>query len=286
MPKFAVKIGINMDKDMRASSRARLFRSTLQELRAEQRVLDYGAVVICRCGEATIHVDFKSWTLREGAVITLFPNDVVAVDGVCGGFEVEMLRYDPSVLREASLQLEHTVYHTLRTDRCRSDNPIVTEIVDSMFALLRIYFRQPECRCTNLLVLLQLKAFFAGFYDYIVRHKPVLEEGATSRRQNELFNQFMELLQQDYRLSHEVSYYADRLCITPKYLNAIVRSVTQRSPKVIIDHYVILQLKLLLRQSDVSVKQLAWDFHFSDSSFFCRYFKQHTGMTPQEWRKA
>lgn len=274
-----------IDKELVASSKAQLYTTQLAELRDEQRVLNYGAVVICRNGTATIHIDFKSWDLAKGAVITLFPNDVAMLSAASADFEVEMLCYDPSLLREASLQLEQTVYHVLRKDRCRGDKPIVSEIVDGMFRLLGIYFRQPECQCTDRLVLLQLKAFFLGFYDYITRDKSVSNEQTSSRRMNDLFNQFIELMRLEYKLSHDVSYYADRLCITPKYLNTIVKCVTKHTPKTIIDHYVVLQLKLQLSQSDISVKRLAWDFHFSDASFFCRYFKQHTGMTPQEFRK-
>lgn len=275
-----------MDKEIIASEKARLYRCSLSEMVDEQRVIDYGAIVICRQGTATIHVDFRHWAIKEGAVISFFPNDVVELNNVSAEFEVEMLRYDPSLLREASLQIEQAVYHSMRKDRCRTDKPIVREIVNGMFNLLRIYFRQPDCSCTDQLVLCQLKAFFIGFHDYIVRNKPVYEEDTKSRRVNELFNQFMELLEIEYKQSHDVRYYAHRLCITSKYLNTIIKRVTNHTPKTIIDHYVILQLKLLLQRSDISVKQLSNEFHFSDTSFFCRYFKQHTGLTPQEFRKT
>ena len=58
------------------------------------------------------------------------------------------------------------------------------------------------------------------------------------------------------------------------------------TPKTIMDNYVILQIKLVLRTCDANVKQISWDFNFSDPSFFCRYFKQHTGLTPQQFRKS
>lgn len=273
-----------MDKDILASDKARLYSSTLAELRMEQVVVDYGALIICRAGTATMRIDFRQWQLYPGAVITLFPNDVVCVEHASTDFEVEMLRYDPAMLREASLQLEQTVYSALRKDRCRRDTPVVTDIINGMFNLLRIYFRQSDCACLDQLVFYQLKAFFLGFYDWVRRNKPVFGDEGGSRRVSELFNLFMELLERDYMVSHDVAYYAERLCITPKYLCYVVKSITQRTPKTIIDHYVILQLKLQLRNTDNTVKKIAWDFHFSDTSFFCRYFKQHTGLTPQAFR--
>lgn len=264
---------------------AYLIVSSLNEWRDDTSVLNYGTIMICRKGSATMCVNFKEWQLFEGAVITLFPNDVVILKDVSDDFSVEMLKYDASLLREASLQLEQTVYQSLREDRCRTESTIVTDIINQMFSLLKIYFIQEDCTCLSQLVLLQLKAFFLGFYDYLYRHPAERPEETGSRRTHEIFNEFMMLVEHQYKESRDVNYYADVLHITPKYLNTIVRRVTKNTPKTIIDHYAILQLKLELQTSGKSVKQIAWEYHFSDVSFFCRYFKVHTGVTPQQMRK-
>lgn len=147
-----------MDNEILTSEKAQLYVSSLGELMGEQKVIDYGAIIICRQGTATMRIDFKCWRLEEGAVITLFPNDVVQMTDASADFEIEMLRYCPAQLREASLQLEQTIYDTLRKDRCRGKQPVVGDIVNGMFNLLRIYFDQPECKCTDQLVLYQLKS--------------------------------------------------------------------------------------------------------------------------------
>lgn len=177
------------------------------------------------------------------------------------------------------------MYSLLRKDRCRTDKQVVTLIIENMFSLLRQYFIQKDCTCLDQLVLYQLKAFFLGFYDWMVRNRHEEPEGYGSRRTNELFNMFMEDIEQYYMKSHDVAFYAGKLNITPKYLNTIVRNMTGHTTKNIIDQYVTLQIKLQLRNSEKSVKQLSWDFNFSDESFFCRYFKLHTGLTPQQFRK-
>lgn len=177
---------------------ASLFRSCLEEWQEGPQVLTYGAILICRKGKARLNVNYKGWELYEGAVITLFPNDVVElkVDGDCkspqtengdckspetengdckspqtaNSFQAEILKYNPSLLREASLQLEQTVYSSLREDRCRQDTPVVTNIINGMFSLLKVYFDQSECTCISQLVLCQLKAFFIGFHEYLQRN--------------------------------------------------------------------------------------------------------------------
>lgn len=266
---------------------ASLFTTHLEEWQDGPQVITYGAILICRKGKATVNINYKEWHLHEGAVITVFPNDVVElkVKSEASLFDVEMLKYNASLLREASLQLEQTVYSSLREDRCRQDTPVVTNIIDSMFALLKVYFNQSECTCISQLVLLQLKAFFVGFYEYLQRNpqnRP--DDEVKSYRVRELFNRFMMLMERDYKLSRDVNYYADLMHITSKYLTNIVRQVAGHTPKTIIDQYVILQLKMQLQRSSQSIKEIAWEYHFTDVSFFCRYFKKHTGLTPQQMR--
>ncbi len=283
--------------------KASLFLSDLDEWQKGAQVLSYGAIMICRSGRREICVNYKNWTLHEGAAFIVFPNDVVEL--TCTGpdgagskpdnsadrlaeapFRVEVLQYDASLLREASLQLEQTVYSSLREDRCRHDSPVVTRIINGMFNLLKIYFEQTECTCIPQLVLCQLKAFFIGFHEYLQRHPQYRLDEISSLRIRELFNHFMMLMERDFKQSRDVMYYARLMNITPKYLTNVVRQVTGHTPKAIIDQYVILQVKMQLQRSGQSVKEIAWDYHFTDVSFFCRYFKKHTGMTPQQIRTA
>ena len=298
--------------ELSSQQEASLSCSGLEEWQEGPQVLTYGAILICRKGKAMLNVNYKDWELYEGAVITLFPNDVVElkVDGDCkspqtengdckspetengdckspqtaNSFQAEILKYNPSLLREASLQLEQTVYSSLREDRCRQDTPVVTNIINGMFGLLKVYFDQSECTCISQLVLCQLKAFFIGFHEYLQRNPQYRPDEVKSYRVRELFNRFMMLLEKDYKISRDVNYYAAQMNISSKYLTNIVSQVTGHSPKTIIDQYVILQLKMHLKRTTQSIKEMAWEFHFADVSFFCRYFKKHTGLTPQQIR--
>ena len=299
--------------ELSSQQEASLSCSGLEEWQEGPQVLTYGAILICRKGKAMLNVNYKDWELYEGAVITLFPNDVVElkIDGdfkspqtengdckspetengdckspqTANSFQVEILKYNPSLLREASLQLEQTVYSSLRKDRCRQDTPVVTNIINGMFGLLKVYFDQSECTCISQLVLCQLKAFFIGFHEYLQRNPQYRPDEVKSYRVRELFNRFMMLLERDYKISRDVNYYAEKMNISSKYLINIVSQVTGHTPKTIIDQYVILQLKMHLKRTTQSIKEMAWEFHFADVSFFCRYFKKHTGLTPQQIRE-
>ncbi len=276
-----------MDKEVISGSEAHLYGSLHDTERiCPDGMMKDGAILLCRKGTAEILVNYKPFSMPEGSVMTLFPGDLVTTSDRSSDFSLDALSFSPSILREASLDLEQTVYSSLREDRCRGGSPIVSRIVSCMFGLLEAYFRQPDCMCLGRLVTCQLKAFFIGFHDYLIRFPGQAPPLEGSKRKRALFDLFMRNLEQDYRKSRDVGYYADRLNITPKYLNLISRGVAGHNAKAIIDHYVILKLKIDLSDSDSSLKQIVWDYNFSDASFFTRYFKLHTGMTPLAYRKA
>lgn len=275
-----------IDNELKSEREASLRLSRLTFWRDDTCQVEHGALMICRSGEAVMDVNFGTWHMSEDSVIILFPHDLVTVTQATDDFCVEVLSYDASLLREASLQMEQTVYSALRSDRCRRDSPVLVDIVNNMFSLLKVYFAQAECTCVPQLVLLQLKAFFLGFNEYIHRNPGCCVDTVGTLRVRALFNEFMALLEKDYALSRDVVYYSDRLNISSKYLCTVVKMMTGHTPKVIIDHYVVLQIKMQLELGVKSVKEIACAFNFTDVSFFCRYFRQHTGTSPQQFRKS
>jgi YesN/AraC family two-component response regulator len=106
-----------------------------------------------------------------------------------------------------------------------------------------------------------------------------------ANRKEVIFNRFMELVHNHYIEEREVAFYADKLCISPRYLSSVVRSVRiDVTPKAIIDSFVVLEIKALLQSTNLSIQEIADRLHFPDQSFFGRYFKKHTGLMPSRYR--
>ncbi len=110
----------------------------------------------------------------------------------------------------------------------------------------------------------------------------VLAQG-TGRRED-IFNKFITAVENNYKKERNVTFYADKLCISPKYLSSVIHEVSGRYATDWINGYVILEAKVLLRRSDINIKEVCSMLNFSNQSFFAKYFKQHTGFTPKEFR--
>ncbi len=94
------------------------------------------------------------------------------------------------------------------------------------------------------------------------------------------------LIAEYYKTAREVSFYADKLCITPKYLTLIATQVTGRSARQCIADFVIIEMKALLRNANVDIKELVKELGFRNQSALSRYFRRQTGMSPSEYRDS
>lgn len=103
-------------------------------------------------------------------------------------------------------------------------------------------------------------------------------------RQKELFEKFIFLVLKYCSTQREVNFYAGRLCITTRYLSSIVQNISGQTPKKIICSYSIQEIKMQLRNTNDTMQEIAFRMHFPDQSFFARYFRKHTGMSPVEYR--
>lgn len=101
-----------------------------------------------------------------------------------------------------------------------------------------------------------------------------------------IVNDFLALLGRHYALHHDVAFYAERLNVTPNYLNIIVRRYTGTSAKEQIGTQLILVLKMLLDTTDMPVKGIAERLGYDDPSYMCRVFRRREGMTPIQYRNA
>lgn len=105
-------------------------------------------------------------------------------------------------------------------------------------------------------------------------------------RSMHLFNSFYDLLINNYCCQHKIEWYAQKLCLTPKYLSAVIRVATGKSAAKWISEVLILHAKRLLStRHDMTVQQIAYELGFKENATFCRFFKDQTGLRPSQYRK-
>lgn len=112
---------------------------------------------------------------------------------------------------------------------------------------------------------------------------------STDRKQTRaeaIFTDFIRLVEQNYKSERRVGWYAHKMCITAKYLSETVKQVSRRTPNDWIDNYVVMELRVQLKNTTKSIKEIAQEMCFPNQSFMGKYFKEHVGVSPMTYRKS
>lgn len=131
----------------------------------------------------------------------------------------------------------------------------------------------------------QMTTLFMGIDSELIRND-ISGFRPESARTFSLVGRFFFLLSTDVGSHHDVSHYAGRLCITPDYLNKITHRYYGISAKEMIDQFLISEIKNSLSFSNATVKEIAAQLGFPDSSYMCRFFRRHTSLSPLDYRRC
>lgn len=121
------------------------------------------------------------------------------------------------------------------------------------------------------------------YYNYLKDVESDTAQPETSRGK-ELFNMFISLVNINAKHERKLQFYADKMCVTPRYLSSVVKQTSGITAKEWIDRAVVTNAKVMLKYGSRQVAEVAYALDFPNISFFCKYFKHLTGQTPQEYR--
>lgn len=122
-------------------------------------------------------------------------------------------------------------------------------------------------------------------YDRLFRQQADQQAASRSREQT-IFDRFIQLVTQHCAEHHLTAYYAERMCLSERYLTTAIRQASGTTAKEWIDRALITRIKIELRHTDKPAAQIADEMHFANPSFFSKYFRRLTGMTPGDYKRA
>lgn len=128
-----------------------------------------------------------------------------------------------------------------------------------------------------------LTAFIYEIYD--IYHKRLPRKREVKNRKEMVFDQFMRNLSANYKKERSVSFYAKAQFLTPKHLSSVIKEVSGKTAGEWIDNFVLFEAKTLLKSSQKNIQEISDELNFSNQSFFGKYFKHNTGVSPKEYRK-
>lgn len=243
-------------------------------------------MALCKHGKAQYSIDTREQTVKPGDL--LFISERHIVDNYMASPDFECLCIMVSTeFYHGFIQNVKNVSSLLLFSM---NNPVVSltpreiQVYSNYYQTIREKMSDRGHHYRTNLVKALLLAMFYDMSNVIWRVEQ--QESKSQTRADVIFANFIRLLEQHFRQERRVSWYAEQLCITPKYLSEIVKQVSKRTPNEWIDNYVILEIRVLLKNSTKSIKEIAEELQFPNQSFLGKYFKEHIGVSPSLYRKG
>lgn len=173
-------------------------------------------------------------------------------------------------------------YHAFKFLHIRLDANKIAILLECYKRIKREH-QQPDYPMKEVVLRAYQSAYLAKFFSLLEGTERI--NYVTNSRQYAFFNEFLSLLNQQHKAERAVQYYAKQLNITPKYLSSIVHKFTGMTASQAIDQYVVFAIKQTLYSNEYNIKKVSEEYNFQSQSFFGRYFKRITGLSPNAYLK-
>ena len=258
---------------------------TTLAINEQPRRMTFILVALCTEGNAQFTIDTQRHDVKKNDIIVISDRHVIddytASDNTNGLAMMMSVNFFYEVIndvRDVSLLFLFSRNH-----------PVVSLNEDEVQTFKEYFFflKKKVADTTNHfkrdLVRTMVLAMFYDLSNVIYRVQQV--ENKRQTRADDIFTRFIKLVEDNYKKERRVSWYAEQLTITPKYLSETVKSVSKHTPNEWIDKYVTLEARVLLKTSTLSIKEISDELNFPNQSFLGKFFKEHVGMSPSAYRR-
>ena len=245
--------------------------------------VDVTTNIICTRGTTEGIINLKPYKIEGACLITILAGQIMEYksisDDFSGLFIVMSQKFTESLMPNAHERLP--LYISVR------DNPVIPldsdEALNSMITyfdmLKRIIQIKDHPHKIEVARYLTLAFSYGASVDF---HN--LADNKKKTHNEILADKFLHLVQTHYKTQRRLEFYADELCITPKHLSKVIKSTGGKPPGDMIDEHVVLEAKALLKSTNMTIQQISEELDFPSQSFFGKFFKRITGMSPKEYK--
>ena len=246
----------------------------------------HGLIVICTEGIAQFDYDGQQIRLHKDDLFLYMAHSVVTNFMSSSDFNCRQIwfsrgelwninKYGEVSLSDLPYLKRHPIMHLTEDD---------VKLLDDYFQLLCRRMRDPSPVLYSNIVRSLVSTMMLEILSMMRRQEPENTVTTGVHRQR-LANEFMRLVEQSDGRIRKVDDFANQLNITPKYLSTLLKETMNRRPSEMIHFYTLKAIEHRLRYTDMTMQEIANDLNFANASFFGKYFKEHAGMTPLDFRK-
>lgn len=246
--------------------------------------INFTMMALCAEGAMRVRVNLRDFRLEKNSVLVVLPGSIGECLELGGGCRLAVIAYSDKRYGDAA-----DPAFSISIMRYLSANALIRVSAEEMGVALALYkamrmtFERNGFRFIREALGGYMQVLFCYGYQWICDYEESCTGGKPAGRRQQLFERFLDLVQRHYAAQRSISFYAGKMCVTPKYLSAVVRQASGRFAGDWIRERVVLEAKALLRTRRYTVQQVSDMLGFANASFFAKYFKAATGVTPRKY---
>jgi len=243
--------------------------------------IQQNAILICLQGEITIGMNLHSCCLRQ-LDMTFIPEKTIIEEFSCSTDAQSIICiFNKGYYEDDSIDNSLVRQQFFITPSYHIQDDAIEEIL-TLFHLIERKIEEPDNLYKEKAVKGYIQVLMSSGYNSM-RQSSALRNQAQASRSQQVFQQFLLLVHQHYRQEHSISFYADKICLTPKYLSQLVMQASGQQAGEWINRYLMLGAKALLLDQKHTIMEISESLCFSSPSAFIAFFKKHTGTTPKKY---
>lgn len=237
-------------------------------------------ILLCKADGGSICVDSKEYKLSKNNVVVLPENHIINNLSPLLMRESNVIAVSVDYILNMPSPIDTSIFSY---SRYMSVIKIAEEKFDDLQSYYRFIYKESKENSKYRMEIIH-SIFFALILEILAEYEKLIEigDGASDIKANNLSDRFFQLLATNYKKSRSVKFYAERLNLTPKYLSTAIKRVTGRPILDWIHEAILIDAKMLLRTTDMTVQEISEQLNFSSPSAFVQFFKKHTGKTPRK----
>lgn len=229
--------------------------------------VDVDTIIFCRKGTANIEIDLIPYELVANTQLIIIAGSIVHNISNSDDFKISYITFKHEVYDEATAQLEPSFTFFLKEYPCVQLGEKKINKMNYLVEAMEDFYNEKN-NCFRVKIFKNnIQSFLLDVYDK-TRTLFKIEKSEEVGRREELFIKFIHLIHKYCPQQREVGFYAEKLCITSRYLSSITQNVADKSAKYIIDKHAIQRIKIMLKYSNMSIQDISYELNFPNQSFF------------------
>ena len=235
-------------------------------------------------GSAILKIDMEEYALSEPVnSIKLAPGQIVSIEQSSEDFDAIVILMSKRFVENLMVYMNGTIpfrfgKNVSVIEHCSVEEDYFTNIIFS--AISRILQDKDNPYRLHVIQHVIMAIFYSS-----TKVRDAVENESPRSNADILTKKFLTLVKEHFRKERQLQFYADTLCITPRYLSRVVKESTGSSAAEWIERCVVLEARALLKSTNMTIQQISDELNFPSQTFFGKYFKRHVGMSPKEYRR-